>query len=189
MKIFFDTEFTGLKKDTSLMTIGLIDENGRSIYAEIQDFDRNGLEDFIKDVIIPNTISLGEGNPKNFLIKEFGQTILAKKETVRKEILKWLSVYKEEEIQFVSDVSHYDFVLLIDLLYGHALNTPKNVSAVCHDINQDIAIYYNISDFKAFNVTREDIIKEEMKNIVEMKHNALYDAKIIRLIYNKINKR
>ena len=30
MKIFFDTEFTGLHKNTTLISIGLVDENGRT---------------------------------------------------------------------------------------------------------------------------------------------------------------
>ena len=39
MKIFFDTEFTGLHKDTTLISIGLIDENNRSLYIELTDYD------------------------------------------------------------------------------------------------------------------------------------------------------
>jgi len=33
-RIFFDTEFTGLHKDTTLISIGLIAEDGRTFYAE-----------------------------------------------------------------------------------------------------------------------------------------------------------
>ena len=35
---------------------------------------------------------------------------------IREGILAWL--YKFEQVEWVSDVCHYDFVLLIDLLYG-----------------------------------------------------------------------
>ena len=38
MKIFFDTEFTGLHKDTSLISIGLVDEDGKTFYAEFLDY-------------------------------------------------------------------------------------------------------------------------------------------------------
>ena len=35
MKIFFDTEFTGLVQNTKLISIGMVDENGRAFYAEM----------------------------------------------------------------------------------------------------------------------------------------------------------
>ena len=37
MKIFFDTEFTGLHKNTTLISIGLVAENGKKFYAEFND--------------------------------------------------------------------------------------------------------------------------------------------------------
>lgn len=33
MKVFFDTEFTGLHKDTTLISIGLVDEYNNHFYA------------------------------------------------------------------------------------------------------------------------------------------------------------
>ena len=41
MKIFFDTEFTGLHKDTTLISIGLIDKYGRTLYGEFSDYDES----------------------------------------------------------------------------------------------------------------------------------------------------
>lgn len=43
-KIFFDCEFTGLHKNTSLISIGLVADNGQKFYAEITDFDRNQID-------------------------------------------------------------------------------------------------------------------------------------------------
>ena len=39
MKLFFDTEFTGLHKDTTLVSIGIVSEDGKKFYAEFTDFD------------------------------------------------------------------------------------------------------------------------------------------------------
>ena len=36
-KIFFDTEFTGLHQNTTLISIGLVSECGKSFYAELVD--------------------------------------------------------------------------------------------------------------------------------------------------------
>lgn len=41
MNIFFDTEFTGLHKNTTLISIGCVDENGRTFYAELTDYDES----------------------------------------------------------------------------------------------------------------------------------------------------
>ena len=41
MKIFFDTEFTGLHKNTTLVSIGMVAENGHTFYAELNDYNHN----------------------------------------------------------------------------------------------------------------------------------------------------
>ena len=52
MKIFFDTEFTGLHKNTTLISMGLIDENARTFYAEFSDYDKSQCDNWIKDNVI-----------------------------------------------------------------------------------------------------------------------------------------
>ena len=39
MKIFLDTEFTGLHRNASLISIGLAAENGDVFYGELTDYD------------------------------------------------------------------------------------------------------------------------------------------------------
>ena len=78
-------------------------------------------------------------------------------------------------------------VLFIDL-FGTAFDLPSNINASCHDINQDIANYLDISERDAFDFSRETFINTYSVNDIESnKHNALYDAKVIRKIYNIIN--
>lgn len=43
-KVFFDTEFTGLTQDTDLISIGLVDENGLSLYIELNDYREEKLK-------------------------------------------------------------------------------------------------------------------------------------------------
>ena len=45
MKLFFDTEFTGLRKDTTLISIGIVSEDDRTFYAELTDYDRQQAEE------------------------------------------------------------------------------------------------------------------------------------------------
>jgi hypothetical protein len=72
-------------------------------------------------------------------------------------------------------------VLFVDI-FGGAFDLPENVSPACHDINQDIARYFNISEREAFDKSREEIADA----IQGDKHNALYDALVIRNIYQKL---
>lgn len=72
-------------------------------------------------------------------------------------------------------------------MFGGALTLPENVSAACHDINQDIAGFYHISERAAFDKSREEIVEESLQVIDGQKHNALYDAKVIKAIYEYIN--
>ena len=173
MKIFFDTEFTGLHKNTTLISIGLISESGKTFYAELSDYDKTQVDDWINENVIAN---LG-----------WDFDVVGDRKTVAKELMAWLSQF--ETVEWVSDVSHYDFVLLIDLLYGHALKMPYGIhNAACHDINQDIASYYGISEIESFDKSREEILDEYGISFSGRKHNALYDAKVIKAIYEMIHR-
>lgn len=190
MKLFFDMEFTGLHKNTTPISIGIVSEDGKTFYAEFTDYDESQCDDWIKENVISNLkfeLALGEA----FWEREHDGNVeaLCDRECVSYWLNKWLSQF--DAIQFVSDVCHYDFVLLIDLLTngGTALDLPENISAVCHDLNMDIARHYHVSDWEAFDMSREQIMFDVCNGGVFLdgdKHNSLYDANIIREIYEVI---
>lgn len=186
MNLYFDTEFTGLRKDTTLVSIGIVAENGKKFYAEFSDYDESQCDDWIKENVLKHTI-LG-GN--DILAKRLGEdsettVVLGSKADIQYELGEWLKQF--DDVQFVSDVCHYDMVLLIDI-FGGAFDLPNKVSAVCHDINQDIAKHYGISEREAFEKSREDIVSELCGGFIAGdKHNALYDAEVIKAIYEEVN--
>lgn len=185
MLLFFDTEFTGLHKDTTLISLGIVAEDGRKFYAEFCDYDRNQCDDWILENVIKNLI-LEPGPSGCFCVHETDATmkVYANKEIISAWLSEWISQF--DSVQFVSDVCHYDFVLLIDL-FGTAFDLPENVCVACHDINQDIAKHYAISEQEAFDKSREEIVMELCGHEVEgKKHNALYDAEVIRAIFREI---
>ena len=197
MKIFFDTEFTGLHKNTTLISVGLIDENGRTFYAEFSDYDESQCDEWIHENVIKHLKWSKEGPIENFGNYDDMNHIemCGDKNYVKMQLEQWLSKY--EEVELVSDCCHYDMVLFIDI-FGGAFDIPSNVNPVCHDINQDIAKHYNISERKAFDLSREriietynELIKTYLPNeVIEIegdKHNSLYDAKVIKEIYRIIN--
>lgn len=188
-KVYFDTEFTGLHQGTSLISIGLITEKGKEFYAECNDYNLLECNDWIMDNVIVNLVF-----KDRYYYKETDKSlnICANKLTIAKRLREWLSnqFSDSDEIQFVSDCSHYDFVLIVDLLTAGvgtsfpstAFDLPKNVVPVCHDINQDIATHFNISLKEAFDMSREEILIKNQIRVQGKKHNSLYDAKVIKMI-------
>lgn len=188
-RIYFDTEFTGLHKQTTLISIGLVDEAGRQFYAELTDYDQTQVDSWLQANVIDKLylreaplLPLRSGNGYGFRVED-KLLMIGDSDQVRIELLNWLSAY--DKVEFVSDVCHYDFVLLIDLLYGHALKMPSHVSAVCHDLNQDLALFFNVDSIKAFDMNREEVLLKAF-NVdlgISLVHNALHDAKVIRELY------
>ena len=187
MNIYFDTEFTGLHKNTTLISIGLVDENGRTFYAEFSDYDKSQVNDWILENVIEHLVYKRSRLNQVFFSKgddyeKWGA--YGTKDFIKEQLTKWLSEY--DEVQLVSDVCHYDMTLFIDI-FGDAFSIPSNVSAVCYDINQDIASFNGVSNKEAFDISRESIVADKGNPIKGDKHNSLYDAYVIKEIYHIIN--
>ena len=185
LRIYFDTEFTGLRKDTDLISIGLITEDGNTFYAEFTDYDRTKLNSWIIKNVVKN-LEHPYFNPdyENYQIE-------ANRKLIQFHLMRWLEGVREgREVQFVSDCASYDTVLLFDLLTGGgtALDLPEWISPVVFDIlypiSGELAYGYDMltNIHKAFDFSRELIIDDWGFHFDGMKHNALYDAKIIKAI-------
>lgn len=184
MKVFFDTEFTGLHKNTTLISIGLVSEDNRCFYAELTDYDDKQCDEWIQKNVLDH---LYTRYPKNVKEAPYIPNLhVGNKWEVAKALHIWFKQF--DTVELVSDVCHYDMVLLIDM-FGGAFDLPSNVGASCYDINQDIARYYKISQLEAFDKSRESILYDRWKDksIGGDKHNALYDAKVIRELYQILN--
>ena len=182
--IYFDTEFTGLHKDTTLISIGLVSDDNKTFYAEFTDYDESQVDEWIMENVI-NNLSIKEYGVKK---DSWNETIIkGNKILVKFYLSMWLAQF--ESVQLVSDVSHYDMVLFIDI-FGSAFDLPKNVNPSCHDINQDIAEYLEVDEASAFDTNREgfllcfDVYSKLPRGD---KHNSLYDAKVIKELYERIS--
>ena len=217
MKLFFDTEFTGLHRNTSLISLGIVSENKKRFYAEFNDYNYMYVDDWIRMNVLsqcilprvvikddipkflrkskeegytflnPDSISLEYYYSRGLDYERFNETdtqVFGQTKTIASALKRWLNQFGD--VQFVSDVCHYDFVLLISL-FGTAFDLPKNVCPACHDVNQDIARHFGISEAEAFDASREEIVLELYgREINGRKHNALYDAEVIKAIYEGI---
>ena len=186
-RIFFGTEFTGLHKGTTLVSIGFISDEGERFYAELTDFDDTQCDEWIEKNVLDHLILSGNEELAKTL-GEDGMTtvVLGSKNDVRVELLEWLDNFKDD-IQFVSDVCHYDMVLLCDLLADGAVLLPDYINPFCHDITQDIAMVLDISEAEAFDFSREELLTNRGISLPKgQKHNALYDAEVIKAIYDDL---
>lgn len=206
--ICFDTEFTGLHAGTTLISIGCKDQLGRTFYAEFTDYEKNQVTDWLNVNIIKKCKWLKDDNTKPFINNEDNNKVemLGTKKEIRKEFIKWIESMrsfdkKKEKISFVSDVSHYDSVLLVDLLSedGTAFGIPDYIVPSVIDI-YTMLIYSGllsidgdkIGPYEAFDVNREDLVRSYNKNNKHLfndedKHNSLHDAIVIYELFKLLS--
>lgn len=203
MNIYFDTEFTGLVPNTTLISLGCVAETGEKFYAEFTDYDESLCDDWIKENVIKNLLIKdppvkGMGRIDNTGNPLFDYTCDGDSGFIKAMFTTWLEYVNpnKERIQFVSDVCHYDFYLLCNL-FGGAFSLPEYVNPVCYDICQDLLNCFHTIDAmsgfpkdlatemqKCFDISREEVCKRVFRKLPEgKKHNALYDAEVIKLIY------
>ena len=191
MKIFFDTEFTGLYQNATLISIGMVANNYEksTFYAEFIDYDKEYIknDEWSQKNVIDNLLFKGKESESIVNYKrDKDMEVKGTSEFVVKMLRQWLTDIGDDEYQLVSDVCHYDMVLFLEL-FGGAFGLPKYINPACHDINQDIASVFHISEKEAFDLNREEIA-ENLGFVSDSvnKHNALHDAKVIEYISNNL---
>lgn len=181
MNVFFDTEFTGLHKDTTLISIGLVAEDGRQFYAELTDYDRKQVNGWIRDNVLAHLTLQPLGKPQAPAVWPAG-CYCGDKRRIAYELGKWLEGF-DEPVQLISDVCAFDWVLFCDL-FGGAFGIPNNVSPAPVDINQMIADKEFFTPAEAFDISREELANLPADEA--QKHNALWDALVIKAIWHEI---
>jgi len=192
-KLFLDTEFTGLHQATTLISLGIISECGKTFYAEFTDYDRTQLNDWLEENIIPNTwvavhepiTSMGEvvGDSRWADVHVFGSS-----DYIKPFLEKWLSQF--EKIVIWSDCLAYDWVLF-NQIWGHAFSIPENIYYIAMDIctvfeMNNIDPDISREEYCEIETFREEKTKVLYNDFKSVKHNALWDAFIIRECYNKL---
>lgn len=180
MKIFFDTEFTGLHKNTTLISVGLIADNEESFYAEFADYDSSQVNEWIRENVVSKLFLNPYGDNPFLKIWNNETYAYGNKEAIKKFISKWLSQF--DEIEMWSDCLSYDWVLFCDI-FGGAFNIPKNI----YYIPFDISTLFKEKGIDP-DVNREKFgFGEYLQEMKVQKHNSLWDARMIRACYNKLN--
>ena len=80
MRLFLDTEFTDFT-DPEMISIGIVDENGREFYAESTSFRREACSEFVVETILP---LLGQSN-----------SIVGTQQHIAGQLERWLEQYRD----------------------------------------------------------------------------------------------
>lgn len=178
MNLYFDTEFTGLHKDTTLISIGIISDNNKTFYAELTDYDKDQVSRWVQNNVIDNLyLKKSDIGRVDMIDKEHTCfNVSGNKKYVAQALTYWTQQFNDK-VYFISDCLAYDWVLLNDL-FGHAFDLPKNIYYIPFDLSTAFKIKGIDPD-----ISRKEFINNSVK---EKKHNSLYDAKVIKECYYKL---
>lgn len=134
MKIFFDTEFIEDGRTIDLMSIGMIKENGQTLYLENSECDLSRADNWVKENVIPNLLFLNKNPEYGFSKKQIAYLI--------QEFI------GDERPEFWSYFCSYDWVAFCQL-YGKMIDLPGLWPMYCNDLKQLI-------DSKGLSVSQDD---------------------------------
>lgn len=196
-KLFFDTEFTGLHSEAKLISIGIVSEDGRYFYAELNDYDKEkDTTDFVKKNVLPNLLFLepkeGEElysskirHEKNVdFHKSYSHTLHCDMNELKLELTNWLNQF--DKVCFWGDCLAYDWVLFrkifeFEYIFDSVViknqgdkdreifcDFPKNV----HYIPFDLSTLFHVMGMDE-DVNREEFIRSS--GTTEFLFNNIFD--------------
>ena len=175
MNVYFDCEFTGLHQRTTLISIGCVSDDGCEFYAELDDFDLSQVDEWIKKNV---TDCLWIQNPE-IVPRDNVTYVVGNRDTVAKELAFWLARW--DAVEMWSDVYAYDWMLFCEL-FGGAFGVQRGVNYIPFDL----ATLFKVRGIDP-DIEREKFAFGEVyAEMLAQKHNALWDAGVIRECYHKV---
>ena len=177
MNIFFDTEFTGLHKNTSLVSLGLVTECGRTFYAEFTDYKHTQITNWLEENIIKNLrLPILNDHQKNYIIDEgVGLSVRGDSQFIAGVLSAWL-ISLGEHIYIWGDCPAYDWVLFCEL-FGGAMHIPACIFYVPLDL----------CTFLLSNGYDPDVSRRGLSGMNLVTHNALDDALMVKACWEKVS--
>ena len=172
MKIFYDTEFLEDGQTIELISIGMIDQDGRQYYAVNRDMPvkRIARHDWLRKNVVPGLPRLhgdarmhaGRRNP---LALDWTHPAMKPRRQIAREVRDFIQATPEPELW--ASYGAYDHVVLAQL-FGPMVDLPDGIPMYTNDVQQEI---------ERLGVPFEDLPKQEAGL-----HNALDDARHVKLI-------
>lgn len=157
MRYYLDTEFHERPCTIELMSIGIVDDQGRCLYRESSEFDRDLAEKhpFLSTQVLPY---LGKGAMRPM-----------PRSRIAKDIKKFIG--DDQKPEFWGYFCDYDWVVFC-WLFGPMVALPSRFPFYCRDLKQ-------LMDERG--ISKEDLPEQESHE-----HHALADAMWIRRAHHKI---
>jgi hypothetical protein len=114
MRIWFDTEFIEDGRTIDLLSIGLIRDDGETLYLESSDCDKSRASEWVRSNVLPHMTGGGVS---------------------RAEIAKAVKSFAGDSPEFWAYYAAYDWVALCQL-YGTMMDLPEGWPMFCRDLQQ-----------------------------------------------------
>ena len=128
MRYFFDTEFAETGRENSptidLISIGIVDQNGREYYEESSSYDEENCSDWVVENVISK---LRTNTDKGFEQKRNDQ--------IAEEIQEFILVDPLDPPEFWAYYADYDWVVFC-WLFGTMMDLPAGFPKHCMDLQQ-----------------------------------------------------
>jgi 3' exoribonuclease, RNase T-like len=184
--LFLDTEFTGLHQDCSLISLALVLDEHTYFYAELTDYEVSQTHEWLRENVINNLLF----SSKASFIEKTGKVLYMKgnQAEVKVALIEWFK--HQPKVEIWADVLAYDWVLFCNL-FENAFNLPPNIYYIPFDmatVLKSKGINPDISRIElAFSDSQDVQTVIRRYNIeTQTKHNALFDAIVLRETYRKI---
>jgi DNA polymerase III epsilon subunit-like protein len=179
LRLFLDTEFTGLHQNTTLISLGMVTEDGKQFYAEPPDYDKEQVNPWIQENVVDKLLGdrLYEWHDRkddeNICVVQCPAKDLAS------VIKAWLQTVcgSPDDVEVWHDCGTYDWMLFSEL-FGGSLKLPSNISYIAFDI----CTLFKVCGVDP-DINREEYARAEGR---ELKHNALYDAQVTKKCFERL---
>lgn len=165
MNYFLDTEFIERPGSIQLISIGIVDENDRSFYAENTSFDERDADEWVKENVLNNLFWWGTEPTEGHLTRRFVNKNAEGRGNWR--VYGPISLIKSQLLEYFGDDSNpifygyyadYDWVIFC-WIFGKMIDLPAGFPMYCRDLKQML------------DESGKDKIADP-----EDEHNALVDA-------------
>ena len=175
-KLFYDSEFTGLTQNTTLISIAMISDCGQEFYAEFDDYDINQVDDWLITNVFPRTRWLADEKLTEYFTEIENQQMVCfgDSQYIRTQLDIWLSQF--EKIEIWADCPVWDWMLLCQL-YGGAFGLPKHIFYLPFDIATLFRVNNLSGDTNRLKFSQLNLDEQDM-------HNALTDARISKACHD-----
>lgn len=192
--LFFDTEYTGESTDASLISIGIISENDTTFYAEFNDYQPDQLSPWVERYVIQKLkfshhriaqshyLKTRVENSTNTRHGHYNVEMTGSYEEIRKELLHWLDTF--DLVEFWGDRISLHWQLLSRLMANYVERWPIYPENV-NDLPFDLTTLFYIKGIDP-SLNREYFAFSGNIPTLDFKHNALWDARIVKSCYERL---